>query len=307
LSATHHLRNVLNDGKPIARETLEKYDIPIIASALKLYLLELPDPIVSSHVYEIIKTIYSTAATDSQESTRIQVIQNTLGTLRLANIATLDAIATHFTRLIELTSADEDYISALSTILAPCILRPKHETPLTMNERYAYRLLRDLLAHKEDIFGELKRASSLKIREAASAGSLVSPRGRGFSTDERSRREAEIERQAAIASATNRSRGTSPGGRSIRRERSPNRISGSAETRFPVMPKGGMTSPTDSIGRRSTITRHSLEVPGSAGSLDSPSSDTTNGLSSPPATSSAALAVAQRPKPVELTDKPMDD
>jgi hypothetical protein len=288
---------------------LEKYDIPVIASALKLYLLELPDPIVSSHVYEIIKTIYSTAATDSQESTRIQVIQNTLGTLRLANIATLDAIVTHFTRLIELTTADEDYISALSTILAPCILRPKHETPLTMNERYSYRLLRDLLAHKEDIFGELKRASSLKMREAANTNSIMSPRGRGFSTDERSRREAEQERQAAIASATNRSRATSPapGSRSIRRERSPHRMSGSADTRFPVMPKGGMASPTDSTGRRSTVTRHSLEVPGSLGS---PSSDTTNGVSSPPPTTTTipiAAAPAPRPKAVELTDKPMDD
>src|SRR6202012_867127 len=109
----------------------------------------------------------SSSATDGNETARVQVIQNTLGTLRLANIATIDAITTHFTRLIELTSADETYISALATNLAPCVLRPRHETTLTMNERFAYRLLRDLFAHKEEIFGELKRASSLKMREAA--------------------------------------------------------------------------------------------------------------------------------------------
>lgn len=42
LAATHHLRNSINDGKPVAPETLERYEIPIVASVLKLYLLELP-------------------------------------------------------------------------------------------------------------------------------------------------------------------------------------------------------------------------------------------------------------------------
>ncbi|KAI4145237.1 MAG: hypothetical protein L6R39_003893, partial [Caloplaca ligustica] len=42
LAATHHLRNSINNGKAIPREILERYEIPIVASALKLYLLELP-------------------------------------------------------------------------------------------------------------------------------------------------------------------------------------------------------------------------------------------------------------------------
>lgn len=42
LAATHHLRNSINDGKPVTPETLERYEIPIVASVLKLYLLELP-------------------------------------------------------------------------------------------------------------------------------------------------------------------------------------------------------------------------------------------------------------------------
>lgn len=48
LAATHHLRNVINDGKPVSPDTLERYEIPIVASALKLYLLELPGPSFSS-------------------------------------------------------------------------------------------------------------------------------------------------------------------------------------------------------------------------------------------------------------------
>lgn len=42
LAATHHLRNSINTGKAIPREVLERYEIPIVASVLKLYLLELP-------------------------------------------------------------------------------------------------------------------------------------------------------------------------------------------------------------------------------------------------------------------------
>jgi hypothetical protein len=316
LAKTHHLRAQINNGKPISHDVLEKYEVPVVASVLKLYLLELPDPIVSSHTYEIIKTIYNTTATDSSETARISVIQNTLGTLRLANIATLDAITTHFTRLIELTSANETYISALATNLSPCILRPKHETALTMNERFAYRLIRDLLAHKEAIFGELKRASSLKMREAAAASTTGGAnRGRGFSSaDDRPRRELEQERQQAITAANNRSRATSPApGSRIRRERSPHRMSGSAESRFPVAVPSG--SPTE---RRSTVTtRHSLEVPGQESNASFTAS---GGPASPPAETytektngnvgSAATGANNPTRPivgVELMDKPMDD
>src|SRR4051812_49087130 len=178
----------------------------------------MPDSLVSSHVYEIMKTIYSTPASESTDSTRISVLQNTLSQLRLANIATLDALMTHFTRLIELTSADEAYVSQLATILAPCILRPKTETSMTMEEKYSYRLIRDLFTHKDAIFTELKRASSLNH-----AGSVDNRRPRAISTDESNRKaNMETRQRAIIAAGGARSRATSPAPspRSHRRERS---------------------------------------------------------------------------------------
>ncbi|KAJ9388756.1 hypothetical protein DTO063F5_2404 [Paecilomyces variotii] len=242
LAATHHLRNALNYAKTDAREVLEKYEIPIVASVLKLYLLELPDSLVSSQVYEIIKTIYSTTAHETTEEGRIKVLQSTLGQLRLNNIATLDAIMTHFTRLIDLTSADEAYVAALAQTLAPCILRPRIESSLTMNERHSYRLMRDLFAHKDAIFDELKRQSS-----SLGLGAGGQPRLRAISTDESNRRAAMEARNRAIA---NRSRATSPApGSRHRRDRS---TDGSRSTRFPI----NLNSPK-------TKTRHSLEVPSS--------------------------------------------
>lgn len=143
-----------------------------------------------------------------------------------------------------------------------------------MNERYAYRLIRDLFAHKEAIFGELKRASSLSHTQSGAG-----QRPRAISSDESNRRANMEERARAIAS---RSRASSPAPSprmsSHRRERS----TGGPETRFPVN-----TSPVD----RRTTGRNSLEVPGSAGNsptvsdgLSSPSTataPTTNGTSVP--------------------------
>ena len=209
------------------------------------------DSLVSSQVYEIIKTIYSTPDSSSSPETRISVLQNTLGQLRLANIATLDALTTHFTRLIELTSAEEEYVVALSNALAPCILRPRTDTSLTAHERHAYRLIRDLFAHKEGIFGELKRASALS--HTPSGGKLSDPaRSRAISTDESNRRANMEARNRAIAS---RSRNTSPAphanGRSHRRERSMD----PPGKRFPIQ-----TSPPSAEQRRA-VKHTSLEVP----------------------------------------------
>ncbi|KAF1357993.1 rho-GTPase-activating protein-like protein [Lizonia empirigonia] len=325
LAQTHNLRATINTGKRFEDEVLEKYDIPIVASVLKLYLLELPDSLVSSHVYEIVKTIYSTTATDVDEATRVAVLQSTLGQLRLANIATLDAICTHFTRLIELTSADETYIAALANALAPCILRPRLENTLTMNERYSYRLVRDLFAHKDAIFGELKRASTLTHSASGSQ------RPRAISTDESNRRANMEERQRAIA-AQRSPRGVSPG--------PSNRSSGShrrdrSQTRFPV----NTNSPTEA--RKAPTNRGSLEVPdpdspsASASAAAATSNGTTEDAVEHPAPSSTRVPLAlgprkhagslargnrdstgslnrvtledPSPRGVTLEDKPMDD
>ena len=289
LAATHHLRNQVNNESAVPRDVLEKYEMPIVASLLKLYLLELPgmlttsdarslltlpDSLVSSQVYEIIKTVYATTSdavpnpisTESLDSTpRIKVLQSTLGQLRLNNIATLDAITTHFTRLIDLTSADEAYVTALANTLAPCILRPRTENSLTLEERFAYRLIRDLFDHKESIFGELKRQSS-----TLSGSNSLSNRQRAASAvaaDESSRRaNMEARARAITEQREQRQRDKSPGpANRHRRDKSNDGSIG----RFPVIasprPDGSTHGRNVSSvgGLPSAAKRSSLEVPGS--------------------------------------------
>ncbi|KAI6248091.1 Rho-GTPase-activating protein [Erysiphe necator] len=265
LRQTHKLRDILNTGKPFTAESLEPYDLSIVASVLKLYLLELPDSLVSSHIYEIMRTIYSTPASQSTQATRISVIQNTLQQLRLSNIATLDAILTHFTRLLELTSADETYTSALATVLSPCILRPKTETSLTLEEKYSYRLIRDLFTYKDDIFEELKRSSAYSPTSVSSEDS----RPRATSSDESNRKANMEARVRAIKAAGGSIRSRAPSPVPSRGHRG-DRSSTGAETRFPIQ-----TSPTDLRTPRST-TRHSLEVPMGFDGAIQPDSTSTN-------------------------------
>jgi hypothetical protein len=269
LAATHHLRNQLNTSSKIPREILERYEIPIVASVLKLYLLELPDSLVSSQVYEIIKTIYATTqdatpnpiSSESVDSApRIKVLQSTLGQLRLNNIATLDAITTHFTRLIDLTSADEAYISDLAHGLAPCILRPRIENTLTLEDRHAYRLIRDLFEHKEAIFGELKRQSST-LSSSNSIGGRTRAVSNTVNPDESNRRANMEARQKAITEAR-RDRSPAPTNRH-RRDKSTDGSLGGAG-RFPVVasPRPDQTTHRVSLGG-APQKRGSLEVPGS--------------------------------------------
>ncbi|KAI0547323.1 hypothetical protein F4679DRAFT_372525 [Xylaria curta] len=259
LPLVHKLRAKVNNGKPFTPEVLAEFDIPTVAHLLKLYLLELPDSLVSSHVYEIIRNIYNTSTTDNSDDARVAVLQQTLSQLRLTNIATLDACMNHFTRLIDLTSADEDYVQNLATSLAPCILRPRVDTSLTMEEKHACRLIRDLFTHKDAVFGELKRMSSL-----SHSSSVNNNRPRAISTDESNRRAHMEERQRALLEkaekAGSRSRATSPapGPRgSHRRDRS----TGGPETRFPIAsPTSGNERHRSSLGLN-TLKRSSLEVP----------------------------------------------
>lgn len=239
-------------------------------------------------MYEIIRTIYQTPAGDaSDDGHRVPVLQQTLSQLRLTNIATLDACMNHFTRLIELTSADESYVAALATTIAPCVLRPRVESSLTMEERHAYRLVRDLFAHKDAIFSELKRlsalthSSSIKRQSSGAAlglrgpgaamdgpggGAAAAGRPRAISTDESNRKAHMEERTRALLEKVNgsRSRATSPATSARAGTHRRDRSIGGPETRFPIQ-----TSPTSSADRHRQsigpilgVKRSSLEVPG---------------------------------------------
>jgi hypothetical protein len=59
LDRVHAARAEINTSKPITRETLEKFDLLLLASLLRLYLLELPECLFTFELYEPCKLLYS--------------------------------------------------------------------------------------------------------------------------------------------------------------------------------------------------------------------------------------------------------
>lgn len=63
LPAVHHLRenlNAVDPEKPIPVDLLDKYDAPVIAGAIKLWILELDPPIALWEGWEDIRKLYPT-------------------------------------------------------------------------------------------------------------------------------------------------------------------------------------------------------------------------------------------------------
>ncbi|ODV73019.1 GTPase-activating protein RGD2 CYBJADRAFT_128138 [Cyberlindnera jadinii NRRL Y-1542] len=180
LQSTHALRSqieqVHSDG--LTPEFWSNHPPEVIASVLKLYLLELPDSLVSSSVYDVIKLIYQQYPND--EDQRILGVSNVLKDLDKSQLATVNVICTHFQRLISIlrentqqpdTTLAENFEDGISQEFSSCILRPKQNTNVTMGDRHPFRLVHDLLTHKKEVMRLVKRSASVKSSSAPMSSS----------------------------------------------------------------------------------------------------------------------------------------
>lgn len=191
LKETHALRRELEEnasaGTPASYlQTFENYKTKpeVIASVLKLYLLELPDSLVSSNEYSLIKSIYNQFSTsnnnnndnssnsdvnsisDDNSTERINGLISVLKDLDRTNLSTLNAISTHFHRLIDILSNPKDPKSNnqlakqfhldISYEFSNCVLRPKSSKKVNFEDKHHFKFLYDLLKYKVDVFKALK-------------------------------------------------------------------------------------------------------------------------------------------------------
>lgn len=181
LSKVHKLRFEVNELTDMAaiQKLLKASEPIIVTNVFKLYLLELPDSVIPYSYFDLIKTLYTSYpvgdADENVDKTRINGLQNTLAELPVSNLATLDAILTHFSRLVKIiASKNEDLGSQLRTRLCKefgsLLLRPKEDTSISdgrsgysaATEILQQHFSEDLFEHKDTIFGELRRRNSNK-------------------------------------------------------------------------------------------------------------------------------------------------
>ncbi|KAK0202951.1 hypothetical protein DFS33DRAFT_1343865 [Desarmillaria ectypa] len=176
LPAVHHLRETLNavpPQGPIPAEIFTKYDAPVIASTIKLWLLELNPPIALYEGWEEFRKLYPTvgsAVKAEGEEQRIIELGTALQKLPRAHLYVLDAIIKHLKTLIDSTTveeANEVYITKLALSISRTILRPKYESEISIQDRHPTLFFIDLVKNYDAILpstiARKKRESERKI------------------------------------------------------------------------------------------------------------------------------------------------
>uniref|UniRef100_A0A672YX82 Rho GTPase activating protein 22 n=1 Tax=Sphaeramia orbicularis TaxID=375764 RepID=A0A672YX82_9TELE len=113
-------------------------DVHTVASLLKLYLRELPEPVIPFSKYEDFLSCAQLLAKDEEEG--VQELGNQVSTLPLPNYNLLKYICKFLDEVQSHCNENKMSVQNLATVFGPNILRPKMEDPVTIME--GIRLLR---------------------------------------------------------------------------------------------------------------------------------------------------------------------
>ncbi|GAA5802080.1 hypothetical protein HPULCUR_007540 [Helicostylum pulchrum] len=179
------------------KEALEKLDLNVLANLIRVYLLELPECLLTFDLYEPVKLLY---ATQQGTESRLTSISKLLATLPSSNYHTLKTLAHHLYKLLNQTTTD-DMLNQLISMFSYVLLRPRTSSQTNIHDRHSNKLTRDLLTQYPTIFTkDINKAQ----RTNASRSNLVvdiPPLGKNFGLQ---RTNWDIEEEAY-----------SPGGRAI--------------------------------------------------------------------------------------------
>ncbi|KAL1747937.1 hypothetical protein HDZ31DRAFT_80085 [Schizophyllum fasciatum] len=175
LPAVHFLREALNAVPPeqaIPAELFAQYDAPVVAAAIKLWLLELDPPLALYEGWDEVRKLYGTvgAKAEKGEEEHVQDLQTALLRLPRVHLYVLDTLVKHLKELIEGTKveeSDEVYVTKLALSVGRTIIRPKVETELSIQDRHPTLLFIDLLTKYDAIIpptiARKKRESTRKV------------------------------------------------------------------------------------------------------------------------------------------------
>ncbi|ORX61931.1 hypothetical protein DM01DRAFT_1403664 [Hesseltinella vesiculosa] len=157
LRTIHKVRNELNGFTqiPITMHTLNNYDVSILSSVLWLYLLELPEPLTTSELYDTVKLLYAGSTHHDVVNTHLSSVGNLMATLPAANYELIKALLYHFQKF--LASINDDKLRArtqqsLIHRFAPVFARSDASSNQHRHDRHPVRFLKDLLNHADAIF-----------------------------------------------------------------------------------------------------------------------------------------------------------
>lgn len=201
LKETHQLKRLVDTITKLEPRRLSSLKASEIIALLKLYLLELPDSVVSCNIYDLIRSAYSSNPNEEGLTARLQKVESTLSQLPQVHVDTLEVLIKHLKRFIVMSKISDEDVEYIFTDFARVIVRPWTQSATTMNSKHGVKFLRDLVENGDKVFGNLD-TKFLAQRNKKN-------RQRNVSSSEQNRKALAEARQQAIESAT-KSRNSSP-------------------------------------------------------------------------------------------------
>lgn len=198
VSTVYSLRKQINTGSPFDTSLLDFFPLSAVIRTFKEFLLELPTPVISFTIYDLIKGVYNERDVNAEaDASHVEALAGSMAQLDGCSLDVLKQIINHFISNKSLYDLDDfSNIQRLSSGLAQCLFRPRVVTGLSMEDKHPALLIRDILMHHEKLF-QLIAEQQNKHKEAK--------RERSASTSEHNRKMAIEERQRALAALSARS------------------------------------------------------------------------------------------------------
>lgn len=132
--------------------TLE-FDLLLLASLIRLYLMELPECLFTFELYEPCKLLYANRGQQDKNS-RLMSLSKLLATLPSPNYHTVMVLLGHFSRLFKELKNPQELSSSIARSFSYILMRPQVESKVNMHDRHPQRLLLDLIENYDMIFTE---------------------------------------------------------------------------------------------------------------------------------------------------------
>ncbi|KAI8066664.1 hypothetical protein BC940DRAFT_301992 [Gongronella butleri] len=157
LERIHRIRQELNASThlPITVAALRTYDVIDLSCVLWLYLLELPECLTTSDLYDTIRLLYAGSLSTDNLDTHLLSLGNLMATLPDVNYTLVKALLAHFKGLLDRIQEEARVPVAQQALIhrfSRVFVRPDAASGHPRHDRHPHRLLGDLLSYGADVF-----------------------------------------------------------------------------------------------------------------------------------------------------------
>ncbi|KDE06877.1 hypothetical protein MVLG_02765 [Microbotryum lychnidis-dioicae p1A1 Lamole] len=172
LGMQHRLRSLLQDPSRAGhlRSLVDKFDLPVVASTVKLWLLELEIPPIVFSQYDELRHLYPKRVGSEIVNVPAKLLAEHLARMPVTHLEVVRAMILYFAEMIqstptEGTETDEVYLQKLALSVARCLVRPRQETSLSIDDRFPTLVFSDLVKNHAVIFASADELKHSKTRE----------------------------------------------------------------------------------------------------------------------------------------------